>query len=83
MVFVTFGELQRRFVALLKNRVRSGELSERRLARLIGISQPHLHNVLQGKRAFSTETADDILRHLDVTVLELIEPEEWKNRRAN
>jgi transcriptional regulator with XRE-family HTH domain len=76
---MTLGDLQQRFVALLRNRVRNGELTERGLARMVGVSQPHMHNVLHGKRTFSVETTDDIMRHLRVDILDLIEPSEWPN----
>jgi transcriptional regulator with XRE-family HTH domain len=71
-----FQELERRFVEHLKQRIRSGELTERRLARLTGISQPHVHNVLKGKRTFSMAMTDTILHVLRVDLLDLIEPEE-------
>jgi hypothetical protein len=47
------------------------------LARLVGVSQPHMHNVLHGKRTFSLQTTDDMMRQLRVDVLDLIEPSEW------
>jgi transcriptional regulator with XRE-family HTH domain len=71
-----FQALERRFIDHLRQRIRSGELTERKLARLTGISQPHVHNVLKGKRTFSTEMADTILQVLRVDLLDLIEPEE-------
>ena len=48
-----FRELQIRLVAVLKSRLKNGELSERRMAHLTGISQPHIHNVLKGVRILS------------------------------
>jgi transcriptional regulator with XRE-family HTH domain len=71
-----FLELERRFVDHLRNRVRSGELTERRLARITGISQPHIHNVLGGKRSFSLQTADIILHVLHIDLIDLLDPEE-------
>jgi transcriptional regulator with XRE-family HTH domain len=71
-----FLELERRFIEHLKVRVRSGEITERRLAHLTGISQPHIHNVLGGKRNLSLETADIILRILRLDLLDLLDPEE-------
>jgi antitoxin component HigA of HigAB toxin-antitoxin module len=79
---MTLGELQKRFVALLRSRIRNGELTERGLARMVGVSQPHMHNVLHGKRTFSVETADDIMRQLRLDVLDLIEPAEWADSRG-
>lgn len=71
-----FLELERRFVDHLRHRVRSGELTERSLARITGISQPHIHNVLCGKRSLSIETADVILHVLHIDLLDLLDPEE-------
>jgi predicted XRE-type DNA-binding protein len=73
---VDFRELQFRLVRLLQDRVRSGEISERRLAQIIEVSQPHLHNVLKGKHIFSLATADKVLRHLRLDLLDLIDPKE-------
>jgi len=73
---VDFQELERRFIEHLRQRIRSGELTERRLAQMAGISQPHVHNVLKGKRIFSPEMADIILRVLRLDLLDLIGPEE-------
>jgi plasmid maintenance system antidote protein VapI len=78
---MTLGDLQQRFVALLRKRVRNGELTERGLARIVGVSQPHMHNVLHGKRSFSIETTDDMMLQLRVDVLDLIEPSEWAAAR--
>lgn len=74
---MTLGDLQNRFVALLRRRVRNGELTERGLARMVGVSQPHMHNVLHGKRSFSIETTDEMMRLLRVDIFDLIEPNEW------
>jgi transcriptional regulator with XRE-family HTH domain len=71
-----FLELQGRFLDHLRHRVRCGELTERRLARITGISQPHIHNVLCGKRSLSLETADVILHVLHLDLVELLDPEE-------
>ena len=81
-----FQQLERRFVEYLRQRIRSGDLTERRLAKMAGISQPHVHNVLKGKRVFSTSMADAILHVLQVDLLDLIEPDEAaeiQRRRSN
>ena len=80
---MTLGDLQLRLVSILRHRVRSGELTERALARLVGVSQPHIHNVLKGKRTFSVETTDHILRHLNLDALDLIEPAEWADHHQH
>jgi transcriptional regulator with XRE-family HTH domain len=78
---MTFHELQQRLIEELRQRVRSGAATERGLARLSGISQPHLHNVLKGKRLLSMDKADELLRHLQIDVLQLIPPEELRESR--
>jgi hypothetical protein len=61
---ITFALLEMRLLGHLRDKIRKGEITERSLARITGISQPHLHNVLKGKRLLSTEKADRILFHL-------------------
>jgi transcriptional regulator with XRE-family HTH domain len=80
-----FQELRGRFVDHLRERVRSGQLTERGLARVTGISQPHIHNVLKGKRLLSPEMSDAILRNLRMDLLDLMKPEdlmEWRARKT-
>jgi plasmid maintenance system antidote protein VapI len=66
-----FRQLESRLVSMLRDKIRSGELTERGSARLTGLSQPHVHNVLKGKRSLSMDAADSILAamHLDVADL--------------
>jgi len=80
-----FQELRTRFVDNLRERVRSGQLTERGLARVTGISQPHIHNVLKGKRLLSPEMSDAILRNLRMDLLDLMRPEdlmEWRDKKS-
>jgi len=82
---MTFVDLQQRLLENLRHRVQSGEATERSLARLAGLSQPHLHNVLKGKRLLSIDMADTILHNLQIGVMDLISPEEfhaWHERRT-
>jgi transcriptional regulator with XRE-family HTH domain len=67
-----FETLQRRLLARVKSCVQNGEVTERGLARMIGISQPHMHHILKGVRSLSVETADRILRKLDISLLDLL-----------
>lgn len=53
-------------------RVQNGQLTERRLARLIGVSQPHMHNILKGLRKLPPEVADRILATLEISMLDLV-----------
>jgi transcriptional regulator with XRE-family HTH domain len=71
-----FSTLQNRLITAVRQRVRDGQLTERRLARLAGISQPHLHNVLKGVRTLSPEIGDRILGELKLSVRDLLETPE-------
>jgi plasmid maintenance system antidote protein VapI len=78
---MTFRCFQNRLTEHLRERVQSGELTERGLARLIGISQPHMHHVLKGKRDLSPATADRILVTLSLDLMDLLNPQdllEWR-----
>jgi transcriptional regulator with XRE-family HTH domain len=63
-------------IARVQERVRRGDVTERGLARLTGISQPHLHNILKGVRVLSPHMADLILRQLHINLLDLLEADE-------
>ena len=80
---MNFKHLEQRFLCELRERVRSGAVTERGLARLVGVSQPHIHNVLKGKRFFSLEKADQVLRSLGLDVLDFIDPDEWNQRNRH
>ena len=69
-----FEQLQERLLLLLRAKVQGGQVTERGLAKLTGISQPHIHNVLKGARNFSPEIADSILRKMNLTTLDLFDP---------
>jgi transcriptional regulator with XRE-family HTH domain len=70
---MTFHDLHSALIDYLNQCVQSGEITERGLARRTGISQPHIHNTLKGKRLFSWDSADAILRELDLDLLDLID----------
>jgi hypothetical protein len=83
MYTLDFGELQRRFLDYLRESVRNGDMTERRLAKVTGISQPHIHHVLAGKRGLSMDMADQILRALHNDLLDYLQDpdiDEWKRR---
>ena len=69
---VDFRLLQMRLVSHVRARVRNGELSERGLARITGISQPHIHNVLKGTRLLSPDMADQLLQRLQINLVDLL-----------
>jgi hypothetical protein len=58
---LTFREAQLKLLAYVVDRIHNGELTERGFARLMGISQPHVHNVLKGVRNLSPEIFDSML----------------------
>jgi hypothetical protein len=59
-------------IDIARERVRSGRLTERGLARSCGISQPHMHNVLKNIRVLSTAAADRLMHALDIGVSDLL-----------
>jgi hypothetical protein len=67
-----FRDLQDRLIDIARFRVRSGELTERGLARLSGISQPHMHHVLNNLRLLSTEATDRLMKALDLSVPDVL-----------
>jgi len=68
---VTFHDTHERLVAQVRTRLRNGELTERAFARNLGISQPHVNNVLRGRRKLSPEVADLILNFFHCSLLDL------------
>ena len=78
-----FADLMDSLVAVLRARVRNGETTERGLARMVGISQPHMHNVLKGARSLSPELSDRILHHLRLSIFDLVENETLAARVAS
>lgn len=70
---INFGILHGRLIVLVKGRIHNGEYTERGLARLLGVSQPQLHNVLKGARRLNPDLADRMMARLGVTALELLE----------
>lgn len=71
-----FERLLKRLVRRLIGNLTNGEYTERGLARLLGISQPHLHHILAGKRALTPHVADGILASLGWSVADLFSMEE-------
>ncbi len=69
---MTFTVMLRRATEEIRWRVRNGEVTERGLARLAGLSQPHVHNVLKGVRLPSPESADRLLRALGLRAADLL-----------
>jgi hypothetical protein len=66
-----FKELQENLIGIARGRVKAGQLTERGLARMCGVSQPQLHNVLKNIRGLSTDSADRLMHALNLTVPDL------------
>jgi hypothetical protein len=69
---VRIEDLYERLVDVARQRIRAGELTERGLSRMCGVSQPHIHNVLKSIRALSPGSADRLMEALGVTLPELV-----------
>ena len=69
---MSFELLQIRLLAEIRTRIRNGEMTERSLARIASISQPHIHNVLKGTRTLSISGCDRILERLRINLADLI-----------
>jgi hypothetical protein len=77
---MNFSDLQRRLISFVVTKIRNGEFTERGLARMLGVSQPHLHNVLKGARPLKPQFADYLLEHFEIGILDLVESEEIVSR---
>ena len=73
---VSFERLFRRLIEAVNLRIKNGEYTERGLARILGISQPQMHNVLKGARKLHVDLADRLLSKLGLSVVQLFEAEE-------
>lgn len=80
---LTFRELQGRLLTYVVRRIRNGEFTERGLARILGVSQPQLHNVLKGARPLKPEFADCLLQHFKIGVLDLVGTHELSLQAAS
>lgn len=68
-----FAVLHARLLTRVGGRLRNGEITIRSLALRAGISQPHLTNILRGRRALTPQTADQILEALDLSLRDLFD----------
>jgi hypothetical protein len=69
-------DLYDRLVDVARQRIRAGELTERGLSRMCGVSQPHMHNVLKSIRALSPGSAGRLMDALGVTLPDLV----WRSQ---
>jgi transcriptional regulator with XRE-family HTH domain len=77
-----FGVLQARVIEHVWGKVRNGEVTVRGLALRAGVSQPHLHNVLSGRRALSPEVADLMLEALNLSLWDVLKEGELPGRKG-
>jgi plasmid maintenance system antidote protein VapI len=75
---MTFQAFRRLLLQHIGARLRNGEWTERGFARQVGISQPHVHHILNGARPLTTDMADRILAHLGLDLLRLASPAELR-----
>ncbi len=73
---VTLATLRARLLERIRRRIQNGELTERGLARLCAISQPHMHHILKGARTLKVELADEMMRSLAIPLVDLLETTE-------
>lgn len=73
---VTFAVIQKRLLEVLRLKLRNGDFTERGLARVVGLSQPHIHNVLKGARVLSSDVGDLLITSLDLSLIELLGSDE-------
>lgn len=74
-----FHTLRARLVGLVNARLQNGEFTERGLAKILGASQPHVHNVLKGSRTLQWDLADRMIAELSIKILDLWTDEELAN----
>lgn len=79
---VNFELARNRLIRFVSLRIRNGDRTERQLAKLVGVSQPQLHNVLKGVRPLKGELADALLAHFQISLLDLLELEEGRRETA-
>jgi plasmid maintenance system antidote protein VapI len=73
---INFYELSVRLREYIQQRIDGGEFTERSLARILRISQPHLHNMMKGVRRLSVDFADRAMLKFGLSFLDLMSEEE-------
>ena len=73
---VDFDTVRARLIAFVRARINSGDLTERGLSRMLGLSQSHVHNVLKGARRLQPELADRLMNKFGLTILDLLQKDE-------
>jgi hypothetical protein len=70
---LSFTLLHARALRALQHKIHNGEFSERTLARLARVSQPHVHHLLCQKRRGRLEVIDQLLRSARISFTDLID----------
>jgi transcriptional regulator with XRE-family HTH domain len=70
---VNFDDINKSLIRFVSLRIRNGDCTVRQLAKLVGVSQPQLHNVLKGVRPLKRELADALLAHFRISLIDLLE----------
>ncbi len=65
-------ELRELLIATARERVQAGELSERQLSKMSGVSQPHIHHILNSQRVPSVDIADRVMKALGLGAMDLL-----------
>jgi hypothetical protein len=68
-----FDQLLNNLLNEARLRIQNGQLTESGLARLVEISQPHMHHILMGKRGLQPKIADRLLAALSIEIAELLD----------
>lgn len=77
-----FHDLQEALRRLLWERIESGELTGMGLAEKTGFRQAHISNFLNRKRGLSLEGMDRVLKVEELSILDLIPPDEINSRAS-
>jgi len=77
---MSFEGLKTNLLVYIRQRVRNGEFSEYSLARFLGVSQPHMHNVLSGIRPITPDLFDLMLARFGLDVLDLCARDDIERR---
>lgn len=73
---ITFDTLRARLIELVNARIHGGDVTERGLSRIMGLSQSQIHNVLKGARKLQPELADRLMGKFSLTILDLMDNSE-------
>lgn len=78
-----FERLLNALLGELNRRVHNGLITERGLARLAGISQPHVHHILSGKRQLTAAVADRLMAAVSIDLADLVGAQLTRHLAAN